>query len=154
MQSVTPFSIASTRLRGHIWRKYRLLHPMGRPTRDWWPRRVQRPALCGDGVAGATASLVVLWGAESLLLFSLLATVRSVDCSGTRRRPVGLAAHTSDAPSSIVACEPRNASRFSRESVGQRCERASASEREDGESERSSTSPTSSHNFHLGMHSR
>ena len=122
--SDTPFSIASARLCGHVWRMHRLLHPMDRPTCGWWPRHIQRPALCGDGVAAAAASLVGS-GAESLC--SALSWPRCAPATAPEPGSeladgtLGRSAHASDAPPSTVACAPRDASRFSAEPVGQRC---------------------------------
>ena len=121
--SDTPFSIASARLCGHVWRMHRLLHPMDRPTCGWWPRHIQRPALCGDGVAAAAASLVGS-GRREPLLCSLLAAVRSGNRAGARQRTRRWCTRTLRAcqrrAPSTVACAPRDASRFSAEPVGPR----------------------------------
>ena len=117
----------------------RLLHPMDRPTCGWWPRHIQRPALCGDGVAAAAASLVGS-GAESLC--SALSWPRCAPATAPEPGSeladgtLGRSAHASDAPPSTVACAPRDASRFSAEPVGQRCAAATRA-REAEASERS-----------------
>ena len=153
--SDTPFSIASARLCGHVWRMDRLLHPMDRPTCGWWPRHIQRPALCGDGVAAAAASLVGS-GAESLC--SALSWPRCAPATAPEPGSeladgtLGRSAHASDAPPSTVAYAPRDASRIFAKSVGTRAACARRVQEQRRMQERNFFNFF--HNFYLGMHYR
>jgi hypothetical protein len=126
------------RLRTSVWP--RLAH--GSPPTPHGPSDVRlvatsqpSPALSGDCVAGAAASLV---GSGTESLCSALSWPRCAlqtalgPASQLAGGALGHSAHASGAPPSILACAPRDAPRIFAKSVGQRCVRARSSAAEDG----------------------
>ena len=154
--SDTPFSIASARLCGRVWRMDRLLHPMGRPTYGWWPRRSQAlRSLAIVSPVPLQASLALAQRA-----FALPSPGRGALCKPRWGPPANSPVVRLDTPRMPAArllpswrarrATPRG---FSRSPLANgACARDRARRRM--EERGTTTSSTSFHNFYLGMHYR